>query len=97
MFSAEIKAHPALAHESVNDAYYRQWVAATEKVLMSLQMADEAEISCRTDEWRQAYLNTPHGMPVTLVRASCPPEHVHHQPVHRVPVAISPGTSQIDS
>ncbi|MBK0004800.1 nitrile hydratase accessory protein [Erwinia sp. S38] len=97
VFSTEIKAHPAMAHESVNDAYYRQWVAATEKMLMSLQMADEAEIARRTDEWRQAYLNTPHGMPVTLVSASCPPEHVHHHPMHRVPVAISPGTSQIDS
>jgi nitrile hydratase accessory protein len=97
VFSAEIKAHPAQAHESVNDAYYRQWVAATEKMLLSLQMAGEAEISCRTDEWRQAYLNTPHGMPVTLASASCPPAHVHHHPVRRVPVAVSPGSARIDS
>lgn len=97
VFSAEIKAHPAQAHESVNDAYYRQWVGATEKMLMSLQMTGEAEISCRTDAWRQAYLNTPHGMPVTLTSASCPPEHIHHHSVHRIPVAVSPGSARTDS
>jgi len=97
VFSAEIRAHPVLAHESVNDAYYRQWVAATEKMLMSLQMTGEAEISSRTEEWRQAYLNTPHGMPVTLTSASCAPEHIHHHPVQRVPVAVSPGTVRTDS
>jgi nitrile hydratase accessory protein len=97
VFSVEIRAHPVLAHESVNDAYYRQWVAATEKMLMSLQMTGEAEISSRTEEWRQAYLNTPHGMPVTLTSASCAPEHIHHHPVQRVPVAVSPGTVRTDS
>ncbi|MGE9552872.1 nitrile hydratase accessory protein [Erwinia amylovora] len=97
VFSAEIIAHPAQAHESINDAYYRQWVAATEKMLLALQMAEESEISNRTDEWRQAYLNTPHGMPVTLASASCPPAHCHHHhPVHRVPVAVSPAAVRTD-
>ncbi|MDE1188042.1 MAG: nitrile hydratase accessory protein [Pantoea sp.] len=96
VFSTEIKAHPIQEHESVNDAYYRQWVAATEHMLLLLQLTGQADIARRTDEWRQAYLNTPHGMPVTLSSAVCPPahDHDHHHPVLRVPVAVSPAVAR---
>lgn len=90
VFSREITAAPARADESVNDAYYRQWVSAAEKMVLSLEMAEEADIAQRATEWRQAYLHTPHGMPVVLSNASCPPAHSHHHPTLRVPVAVSP-------
>ncbi|MFN2993163.1 nitrile hydratase accessory protein [Serratia plymuthica] len=95
VFSDEIKASPMQEHESINDAYYRQWVSAAEKMLLSLELAGEQDIAHRTDEWRQAYLNTPHGMPVVLTSAICPPTHDHHHPALRVPVAVSPASASL--
>lgn len=82
--SAEIKSAPAQPGERVNDAYYRQWAAAFETLVSSLGLTDAGAISERAEAWRQAYLNTPHGMPVSLGNAGCPPaaEHVHsHGPI----------------
>ncbi|ANJ95040.1 nitrile hydratase accessory protein [Serratia sp. TSA_7] len=95
VFSDEIKASPMQEHESINDAYYRQWVSAAEKMLLSLELTGEQDIARRTDEWRQAYLNTPHGMPVVLTSAICPPAHDHHHPALRVPVAVSPASASL--
>lgn len=100
VFSEEIKAFPASTSESAGDAYYRQWAAALEKMAASRGLATSDEIRNRTEEWRQAYLNTPHGYPVDLVNASCRPahhpghHHAHHHhhdhPHSHTPVAISP-------
>ncbi|WP_027349526.1 nitrile hydratase accessory protein [Halotalea alkalilenta] len=89
VFSEEIKASPALPGESANDTYYRQWTAAMEKMVASLGLTGADDISHRASQWRQAYLNTPHGHPVALAHASCPPMHHGHAP-HRSPVAVSP-------
>ncbi|NSZ19919.1 nitrile hydratase accessory protein [Agrobacterium vitis] len=77
VFSEEIKAFPILPGESVNDAYYRQWMSALEKMVASRKLVEETDLLARTQEWRQAYLNTPHGQPILLVNASCPPRHAH--------------------
>ena len=90
IFSEEIKAAPARPGESINDAYYRQWVPAMEKLVASLGLAADNDITRRAREWRQAYLNTPHGQPVSLVSASCPPAHAHEHAPRREPVAVSP-------
>lgn len=91
VFSDEIKAMPAQPGERVNDAYYRQWIAAMEKMVASLGMAGAGDISHRADEWRRAYLNTPHGQAVALIHADCPPaHHPHKHAPRRSPVAISP-------
>lgn len=92
VFSKEIKASPMQAEESINDAYYRQWVSATENMLLSLELTGKEDIIRRTNEWRQAYLNTPHGMPVVLTSATCAPAHNHHHPARRSPIAISPAS-----
>ncbi|MEC5344931.1 nitrile hydratase accessory protein [Brenneria populi] len=89
-FSEEIKAAPAQPGESVNDAYYRQWTAAMEKMTETLGLTAPDDIALRTREWRQAYLNTPHGQPILLANASCPPEHSHGHHQLGVPVTISP-------
>lgn len=90
IFSDEIKASPARPGEGVNDAYYRQWLAATEQLIASFGLADGDAISQRAEEWRLAYLNTPHGQPVALSHATCPPPHSHHDHVAlRRPVTVS--------
>ncbi|MDR6677699.1 nitrile hydratase accessory protein [Pseudomonas oryzihabitans] len=89
IFSAVIKEAPATAEESVNDAYYRQWLLATERLVESLGLTTAAAIAERTEAWRQAYLNTPHGQAVALSHASCPPATGHHHhPPRRAPVAV---------
>ncbi|WP_337020990.1 nitrile hydratase accessory protein [Pantoea anthophila] len=90
IFSKEIKAAPAQPGESVNDAYYRQWTAAMENMMTTLNLAVPDDISQRTQEWRQAYLNTPHGQPIVLANASCPPAQSHHHLPLGVPVTVCP-------
>ncbi|MDQ1214315.1 nitrile hydratase accessory protein [Pantoea anthophila] len=100
IFSKEIKAAPAQPGESVNDAYYRQWTAAMENMMTALNLAVPDDISRRTQEWRQAYLNTPHGQPIVLANASCPPAHSHHHLPLGVPITVSPAhvtNSKIDN
>jgi len=89
IFSAVIREAPATAEESVNDAYYRQWLLATERLVEHLGLTTAAAIAERTEEWRQAYRNTPHGQAVALSHASCPPHAEHHHPPRRTPVAVS--------
>lgn len=89
IFSAVIQEAPATAEESVNDAYYRQWLLATERLVASLGLTTAAAIAERTEAWRQAYLNTPHGQAVALSHASCPPTAGYHHPPRHTPVAVS--------
>lgn len=103
VFSEEIKASPVMAGESVNDAYYRQWIAALEKMATSRKLLTADDVPARAEEWRQAYLNTPHGQPILLANALCRPaathdthhhhDHDHHHAVQRTPVAVAAAIS----
>lgn len=93
IFSNEIKRSPRLQDESINDAYYRQWAAALEEMLGILGLISGEDVEEAAHAWRMAYLNTPHGMPVLLQNADCPPaktHHHHHESAHGVPIAVSP-------
>ena len=94
VFSAEIKTHPTQPGEASNAAYYRQWLAALETIVGMKGAASTAEITERQETWRKAYLNTPHGQPVELRRATAAPAAAHrdghHQHGAAEPVAVSP-------
>jgi nitrile hydratase accessory protein len=91
VFSAEIQAHPAQPGETTNDAYYRQWLAALEQVVNAEGFVSSEDIAARAEEWRVAYLNTPHGEAVHLANASCPPSSAHgHTHALRQPIAVVP-------
>jgi nitrile hydratase accessory protein len=104
VFSAEIKAAPERPGEGAEAAYFRQWLAALETIVGRKQAATAAEIAEREAAWRQAYLNTPHGMPVELANAVRPPsgeghhhhdhddDHDHHGQAAAKPVAVSRAT-----
>jgi nitrile hydratase accessory protein len=51
-------------------AYYHRWLDALERLCREKGLVDAAEIDRRREEWRQAYLNTPHGEPVELTAAT---------------------------
>lgn len=89
-FSRQITAYPARAGECTNDTYYRQWLGALEEIMAAKGLVDPAAARTRQSEWRGAYLNTPHGQPVSLGNSACPPEHAHeHLAPRRLPVTVS--------
>ncbi|MFL6876851.1 nitrile hydratase accessory protein [Pseudomonas marginalis] len=94
-FSNEIKRSPRRHDESINDAYYRQWAVAFEAMLQTLGLVTGERVEETTQAWRLAYLNTPHGMPVVLQNADCPPvkAHHHHHSAPGIPIAVSPTTA----
>lgn len=46
--------------------YYRAFLGALERILDKNRVAMRAEVDRREDDWRDAYLSTPHGKPVIL-------------------------------
>lgn len=54
-------------------AYYHRWLDALERLCREKGLVDAAEVSRRREEWRRAYLSTPHGEPVELTAASAGP------------------------
>ncbi|UVK36769.1 nitrile hydratase subunit beta [Mesorhizobium sp. AR10] len=46
--------------------YYSAFLSALEQILDRSQFALQAEVDSREQDWRNAYLNTPHGQPVAL-------------------------------
>lgn len=89
---AVIKAEPQQPGETVNDAYYRQWMAALEKMVASLGLVDGADVTSRAEQWRKAYLNTPHGVPITLCNAEKPPAQDTPAP-RREPIKVVPASA----
>jgi nitrile hydratase accessory protein len=67
--AAEIAARPALPGEDAGDAYYRQWLAALERIACARGLVAAEALAARAERWRRAYLRTPHGRPVRLENA----------------------------
>lgn len=71
----------ALGHEiqaagrepAESDAYFYHWLEALERLCREKGLVDAAAVRRRRDEWRRAYLNTPHGEPVELTAATGDP------------------------
>jgi nitrile hydratase accessory protein len=90
MFSQEIARSPSRAGESENDTYYRQWLDALEQIVVEKGLLAPGDAQERASAWSAAYANTPHGQPVDLAHATCPPAHTHRMNPRRVPITISP-------
>jgi nitrile hydratase accessory protein len=50
----------------LGDTYYHHWLNALERICTLKDLVPLAELQQRKDEWRMAYLHTPHGTPVEL-------------------------------
>lgn len=66
----EIARSPARPGERAGDACYRQWLATLESLCTRHRLTDAAALDARTEQWRLAYLGTPHGRPVQLEHAA---------------------------
>jgi len=64
--AAELKAASARHEPDSPTTYYRCAQAALETLLAGDGQVPQQDLAERTDAWRRAYLNTPHGQPVEL-------------------------------
>ena len=67
--SEEITKAQASGDPDLGDTYYEHWVAALERLCAEKGLVPGDSLDLRTEEWRQAYLNTPHGKPIELSAA----------------------------
>ncbi len=66
VFSAELKLSGLNEALNGGDDYFLAWIAALERILTENEHVSAAAVDATALAWRQAYLATPHGQPVTL-------------------------------
>ena len=62
----EIRAAQERGDPDRGGTYYRHWLSALERLCAAKGLAPRDAVLERTEEWRRAYLDTPHGEPVEL-------------------------------
>jgi nitrile hydratase accessory protein len=67
--SGEIAVARAAGEPDLGDTYYMYWMHALEALLAQKTSVAMADIAVRAEDWRRAYLNTPHGQPIELAAA----------------------------
>ena len=53
----------------LGDTYYEHWLNALERMCRERQLVGTEDLVERAQQWRRAYLNTPHGQPIELSAA----------------------------
>ncbi len=66
VFSTEVKLAQAAGDPDLGDTYYNHWLNALEKIIAAKNIITSPDLTNRKEEWRQAYLRTPHGKPIEL-------------------------------
>jgi nitrile hydratase accessory protein len=64
--SQEIAAAKATGDPDLGNDYYHHWLRALERLCAAKNLALPVAQQQRREEWRRAYLNTPHGQPIEL-------------------------------
>lgn len=65
-FGAALARAEAAGAPRDGSTYYEIWLSAFEDFLADRGLADANRLGALTVAWREAYLSTPHGQPVTL-------------------------------
>lgn len=103
VFSTQPGALLAGEATAIEAAYYRRWLSALETITAAHGLVSTPEVDSRVEEWRRAYLRTPHGQPIELACGLAPltadearhdhddgdHEH-HHNAIRPLPVSVSP-------
>ena len=66
VLSEEIKTAQQHGDPDMGTTYYRHWLSALERICAQKGLVNAESMSRRREQWRQAYLHTPHGKPVSL-------------------------------
>jgi nitrile hydratase accessory protein len=69
ILSQEIAAAQDRDDPGLGDTYYHHWLNALERVCREKGLIAALEMNRRKEEWRRAYINTPHGQPIDLAAA----------------------------
>lgn len=77
-----IREAQAAGDPDLGDTYYYHWMDALEHKCMELGLTTQDELGQRKADWRQAYLNTPHGTPIVLEAAYRTDLHEHDDHDH---------------
>ena len=64
--AAEIKQARDAGQPDLGDTYYQHWLSALERLTTDKGLTDSIRLTERREAWRNAYLNTPHGKPISL-------------------------------
>ena len=80
--SQEITRAQFAGDPDLGDTYYHHWVVALERLCAEKNLVGLASMDQRTEEWRQAYLNTPHGKPIELSAAFRSDEQQETRGIH---------------
>ena len=64
--AAEIRHARDVGDQDLGDTYYHYWLAALEKLLLEKSVLESKAVKSRIEQWRRAYLNTPHGQRIEL-------------------------------
>ncbi len=79
---AELQRRSARGEADDRETYYRAALAALEQLIAGDGRISVEALAARTEDWRRAYLNTPHGKPVELSAgaddAAARRSHPHH-------------------
>ena len=67
--SQEIAEAQRRGYPDLGNTYYHHWVSALERLCAEKDLVGRDAMHRRKEEWRQAYLNTPHGKPIELMAA----------------------------
>jgi nitrile hydratase accessory protein len=79
---AELRNRMHAGEPDTEEAYYRAALGALERLVEEKSPETGGSLAERVEAWRRAYLNTPHGRPVTLAAAEVAPEHAGHHHRH---------------
>jgi nitrile hydratase accessory protein len=83
---AEIRRSGAAGEPDSEASYYRAALAALERLVGAGSPQTGESLDERVEAWRRAYLNTPHGQPVTLAAGEGPVDkHRHAHDDHHHP------------
>ena len=69
ILSQEIRAAQERGDSDLGNTYYQHWLNALERICAETQLVSREAMRERQEEWRRAYLNTPHGQPIELSAA----------------------------
>jgi nitrile hydratase accessory protein len=68
--AGELKAAADRGEVDDGSRYYRHWLAALERLVISKRLSDRESLLARKEAWADAYRHTPHGKPVELAAAA---------------------------
>ena len=70
--SAELTRAQEGGDPDLGDTYYHHWVRALERLCAEKALVSLPDMDRRKEDWRRAYLHTPHGKPIELSAGTVP-------------------------